>query len=159
MQRVNTPLTPPRLAFAGLCALGILAIAYGAALELTRQKRGNTLVSTSQYRIRLVSAAIWLTILSANFYAVTALWPVARYLPGGRLTPASKAEATLFIQVIGGSFSLVFVAFFLFILDLRQTRREREALERKRQSDFAELTRTNLARPDPAVEDCETPLT
>lgn len=146
MQHVNLPLSPPRL-FAALCVMGILAIAYGAAAEMSRQKRGNTLVSPRQYRIRLISAAVWMVILTANFYAVTALWPEeARYLPNGRLTPESKAQAQLFIKVIGGSFSLVFVGLGLFVLDMRHTARERQALELKRQKDFAELTSSELMR-------------
>lgn len=145
MQRVNMPLSAPRLIFAALCLLGILAIAYGAALEISRQKRGNTLISQRQHRIRLVSAAVWIVILAANFYAVTELWPVARYLPSRALTPESKEQARLFIKVVGGSFSLVFVGLFLFFLDLRQTARERQALEQQRQRDFAELTRAGAA--------------
>jgi hypothetical protein len=143
-----SPLSPPRLAFAVLCALGFLAIAYGAALEISRQKRGETLVKPRQFRIRMISAAIWMTILAANFYAVTALWPDARYLPTGALTPESKQQARLFIQVVGGSFSLVFIGLFFFLVDMRQTARERQAMEQQRQREFATITRAAQNRED-----------
>lgn len=145
MQRVNTPLSPPRLVFAALCALGILVIGYGAALEISRQKRGVTLVSPRQYRIRLVSAAVWIVILLLSCYAVTDLWWVARYTPSGRLTPESRAEAIRFLKVLFGSFSLLVVGLVLFVFDMRQTAKERRALESKRQQEFAALARAGAA--------------
>ena len=126
-QHVNS--SPSRVAFATLCAFGILVIAYGAALEISRQKRGGGIVSPRQFRVRMVSAAVWMVILAANFYAVTALWPTAEYKSPGVLTAASKAQARLFIQVVGASFSLVFVGLFLFFIDMRHTARERHELE------------------------------
>lgn len=143
---MNTPLSPSRLAFVGLCLLGIVIIAYGAALEITRQRRGATLVSPRQFRIRMVSALIWMTILMANAYAITLLWPEAHYISPGKLTAESKAQARLFVQVIGGSFSLVFLGLFLFLLDMRQTTRERLSLELQHQRDLAALARESAAR-------------
>jgi hypothetical protein len=142
---VNTPISPSRLAFAALCLLGIVVIGYGAALEITRQRRGATLVSPRQFRIRMISASIWITILAANAYAVTALWPQANYLTSGKLTPESKAQARLFVQVIGGSFSLVFIGLFLFLLDVRQTTRERLSLQMQHQRDLVALARESAA--------------
>lgn len=120
-------------------------IAYGAALEISRQRRGGGLVSPRQFRVRMVSAAIWLLILTANFYAVTALWPTAVYQANGKLTDASRAEAQLFVKVLGGSFSLVFFALILFFLDMRHTARERQQLELQRQQNLASLARDAAA--------------
>ncbi|HEX8550235.1 MAG TPA: hypothetical protein VF681_01640 [Abditibacteriaceae bacterium] len=132
----------PRLWFALLCALGVVAITIAAVLEIARFRRGAAL-SKRQFRARMVSAAIWILILGANFYAVTALWPEAKYLSPGKLTPESKQQARLFLAVIGGSFCLIFVALGLFLFDVWQLSRERQALRDKFARELAALAREN----------------
>ena len=127
------------MAFATLCVVGMLVIAYGAALEFSRQRRGGGLVSPRQFRVRMVSAAVWLVILTGNLYAVTLLWPEARYLASGSLTPESKEQARTFLRVVGGSFSLVFVALALFFIDMRHSARERHELELRHESELAAI--------------------
>ena len=87
----------------------------------------------------MVSAAIWLAILAANFYAVTALWPDLKYLAPGKLSPQSKEQVRLFVYVMGGSFGLIFIALGLLFFDLRHIARERREQRQKFKSEIASL--------------------
>jgi hypothetical protein len=84
-----------RLVFAVLCAAGVLAICAGAALEIGRWRRGEIL-SSRQFRARMVSAAIWITILMTNLYAVTALWPEVKYLSPAWFRPKANIRRAFF---------------------------------------------------------------
>ena len=134
-----------RIFFAVLCAAGVVAISIGAALEIRRFRRGEIL-SPRQFRARMVSAAIWLAILAANFYAVTALWPDLKYLAPGKLSPQSKEQVRLFVYVMGGSFGLIFIALGLLLFDLRHISRERQLQRAKFKADIAELAQQSKQR-------------
>ncbi|HEX8834952.1 MAG TPA: hypothetical protein VF719_12160 [Abditibacteriaceae bacterium] len=149
-------MTTSRLLFAIICALLAGVVAVAAGMEIARFRRGGGLVSQRQFRFRMVSAAIWLVILMANFYAVTALWPTPVLDAAGTLTPASKAQARHFLIVIGGAFSLIFVALFLFAYDWWQLSRERLLHEARSQAEFARLAREELQRVETAREKTET---
>jgi hypothetical protein len=83
----------------------------------------------------MASTLLWLIIIGANLYAVTALWPEGPR--AGVPTAEAKAQARLFLLVIGGAFSLVFVGIGLFAYDLLQIRRERQVHQLKFLADMA----------------------
>ena len=129
-----------RHAFALLCALGIIAIGVGAVLEATRFRRGASVISARQFRLRMLSAALWLVVLGALFYAVVMLWPQ----PGN--TVEAREQAANFLLVIGGAFSLILVNLVLFAYDLWQLAREREAHRAQFDQEFAAMASAEVAR-------------
>jgi hypothetical protein len=135
-----------RWAFALLCALGIVAILCGIALEISRFRRGSGLISPRQFRIRMVSAVLWLIIVGANLYAVTALWPEGT--ASGLSQEEAKAQARLFLLVVGGAFSLVIVALGLFAWDLVSISKERHIHEAKFLNEIAEAARAEALKRD-----------
>jgi Na+/proline symporter len=69
------PADPYRLAFAALCILCALAILTGAFMEIARARRGESLLAPWHFRLRLISAVIWVIILFSVVSLVTVLWP------------------------------------------------------------------------------------
>ncbi len=128
----------PRGIFAILCLIGFVVIAFGTWWE-TARVRGLTpadkaLAPSHQLKLRLMSAAIWLLIFAANFYAVVWLWPT-----GAPHSPQLKSSAKLFAAVLMGGFSLLIPAFLLLFIDLMNTSRTRREAVVLRQQNMAQL--------------------
>lgn len=162
-----------RYGFALLCALGMVAILFGTVLEIARFRRharqaarlvssnaiasngiagdsivgdaiGNaSLISPRQFRLRLISAALWMLILGALFYAVTKLWP-ARHTSTPTLEEIDQARR--FAMTLICAFMGMFVAFGLLVWDMMQLARERQAQTARFHQGLAELARTEAAR-------------
>jgi hypothetical protein len=129
-----------RHAFALLCVLGIVAIGVGAVLEANRFRHGASVISARQFRLRMLSAVLWIAVLAALFYAVVMLWPQ----PGN--TVEAREQAANFLLVIGGAFSLILVNLVLFAYDLWQLAREREAQRVRFNQEFTDMARAEVAR-------------
>jgi hypothetical protein len=69
-------LNDPRFIFACLCWLGMLVIAFGAAVEIREKLTGNAL-SKVHFYVRMTSATCWLVSLGLMSFAVIARWPRA----------------------------------------------------------------------------------
>lgn len=128
----------PRGIFALLCLVGFCVILFGAWWEVARVRRlapeDKVFALSHQLKMRLMSAAIWLVIIAANFYAVVWLWPTAA--PG---TPLLKSQARLFAGVLLGAFALLIPAFILLFSDLMSTSRARREGIALRQQNMAKL--------------------
>jgi hypothetical protein len=105
--------------FAISCLLCLVAIATGAVLEIVRQQRGESLLRPSQFRLRILSALIWMIALGSMAFAVTFLWPER----------GNDVAARKFLSVLSGALSLVFFAVILLAYDLWQVARERRVRE------------------------------
>jgi hypothetical protein len=140
-QRINVMSAfTARHGFALLCALGMVIIGVGALLEASRFRRGASVISPRQFRLRMLSAALWIAILAALFCAVVLLWPQGR-------SPAElREQATTFLMVVGGAFSLILVNLVLFAYDLWQLARERRAQEARLNREFTALANAEVTR-------------
>lgn len=126
----------PRGIFALLCLVVFVVILFGAWWEVARVRRlaPEDQALSRQLKLRLMSAAIWLIIIAANFYAVVWLWPTA---PPN--TPLLKSQARLFAGVLLGGFALLIPAFILLFFDLMNTSRARREGIVLRQQNMAKL--------------------
>jgi hypothetical protein len=124
--------------FAILCLVGFIVILFGAWWEVARVRRlapeDEAFAMSRQLKLRLMSAAIWLIIIAANFYAVVWLWPTA-----APHTPLLKSQARLFAGVLLGGFLLLIPAFILLFSDLMNTSRARREGVELRQQNMAKL--------------------
>lgn len=103
-----------RMVFALLCVLGIIALAGGLLFEIGRQKRAGsaTLVSPRQFRVRVISAVVWMGVLGLFAYAMMFLWPTA-----GK-TPEGAAQAKNFILTMGAAVTLICIGIMLLCYDI-----------------------------------------
>lgn len=115
--------------FAVSCLLCFIAIAIGAILEVVRQQRGESLLRPSQFRLRMLSAFVWMIALASLAYAVSFLWP----------QKGDLAQARKFLSLISGAFSLIFIAVLLLGYDMWQLARERKIKETQFQLNLASL--------------------
>ena len=122
------------------CLLCMIAIAIGAGLEVWRQKRGESLLRPSQFRLRIFSALIWMIALGSLAYAVAFLWPNPELSLIERRDQAQK-----FLSLISGSLMLLLIGLVLLGYDMWQLARER----RLKQAQF------NLQLLDMAREEIE----
>lgn len=124
--------------FAILCLVGFIVILFGAWWEVARVRRlapeDEAFAMSRQLKLRLMSAAIWLIIIAANFYAVVWLWPTA-----APHTPLLKSQAKHFATVVLGGFALLIPAFILLFSDLMNTSRARREGIELRQQNMAKL--------------------
>jgi hypothetical protein len=140
-----------RYIFALFCALGMLAMGFGALLEMARFRRHarrgtaaesdesstlvpESIISLRQYRFRLVSAVIWMIVLGALGYATAALWPE-------RGSPQALEQARRFVTVVGAALSLLIVALVLFLWDVIVLSRERRRQTARFYQGLADMAR------------------
>ncbi|MBV9867134.1 MAG: hypothetical protein JO316_17400 [Abitibacteriaceae bacterium] len=123
-----------KTAFALLCLLGIIAITTGACLELVRKRRGESVISANQLRLRMMSAVIWLIILGSLCYAVLFLWPEA----------GNMQQARQFLSVVSGSFLLFGIALLLLLYDVWQVNRARRQHEVRFNQQLAAMARMEV---------------
>lgn len=102
--------------FAALCILAMIAVLTGAILEMRRSRRGESLISLNQYRLRLLSAFIWVIVLGSLSYATLFLWP----------EPGDRAQGYRFLSVVSGAGLLFIIGIALLLVDIFQLSRERQ---------------------------------
>jgi hypothetical protein len=122
--------------FAIVCLLGVVAVATVAALEVNRMRRGESLITPRQFRLRMISAVIWMVLLGSTAYAMLFLWPAPGDLVAGRH----------FLRVMLGVILLLLIALLLFIVDLMQLRRERRLYEMQFSEQLASLAQAEIER-------------
>ncbi len=94
--------------FALLCLLGVIAIGTGAVLEINRMRRKESIIGVNQFRLRLLSAVVWMIILGSTGYALLYLWPEKGDTPA----------ALRFLSVVSGIILLLVIGFVLLMYDL-----------------------------------------
>jgi hypothetical protein len=126
-----------RMVFALLCVLGMILLAGGLLFEIGRQKRsgGHTLVSPRQFRVRVISALVWMGVLGLFAYAMMFLWPTAGN------TPLGKAQATNFILTMGAAVTLICVGIMLLCYDIITLLRAQRQHSAMVYAQFAETVR------------------
>lgn len=125
----------PRVVFAVLCLVGLIAILCGALFEFGRQKRAAT-ISSRHFRWRMVSALLWVIILGSLAYATIFLWPV----------PPTQQTVRRFGAVLAGSMSLMLLAFVLMLFDFYLTSKTRQAQSARMRLEMAEIARIEIER-------------
>jgi len=129
-----------KIAFAVLCLLGILAVGIGALLEISRKRQGNTVVTPVQFKLRMISAVIWMIVLGSLFYAVVFLWPQRG------LGMETERQARQFLSVVSGSFLLIAVALGLLVYDLWRLAREGRVHEARFNQQLIALAHAEVER-------------
>lgn len=136
------PVADAKSGFALLCLAGVVAIATGAALEINRMRRGESIISLGHLRLRLVSALVWMALLGSTAYALLYLWPA----------PGDAEQARRFLSVVSGVIVLLVIGMALLLYDVwqvgRQQRRQQERFNRQLET----LARTEIARHLPPTE-------
>lgn len=122
--------------FGILCLIAMILVATGALLEIARTRRGESILTPNQFRLRMLSALVWLTILGSLSYAVIFLWPQRGDLAGQRK----------FISVVSGSILLLIIGFFLFAYDMWQLARQRRLQEARFNLQVTQMARDEIAR-------------
>jgi hypothetical protein len=127
--------------FVASCLLGLVAIAAGALLEIARQRRGESLLRTSQFRLRIFSALIWMIALGSLAYAAAFLWPQHGAAPAVR-----KAQAEKFLSVISGAMTLLLIGILLLGYDMWQLARERRLKEAQFNLQLVDMAREEIEK-------------
>jgi hypothetical protein len=122
--------------FALMCLLGIIAVAVAAVLEIRRVRRGESVVTPLQFRLRMVSALIWVLVLGSTSYAILQLWPA----------PKDQDQAKRFISVISGVVLLLIIALLLMVYDLRLFALQRRRREAEFNQELAALAQAEIQR-------------
>ena len=122
--------------FALLCLLGVVAVATAAMLEVARMRRGESVISPRQFRLRLLSAVIWMILLGSTSYAMFFLWPERGDLEQSRR----------FLSVMSGVILLLLLALLLFIYDVWQFARQRRQREAQFQQQLLEMAQAEIQR-------------
>jgi hypothetical protein len=122
--------------FALLCLLGIIAVAVAAVLEIRRMRRGESLITAGQFRLRLLSAVIWMILLGSTSYAILALWP----------QPGDAVRAVRFFSVVSGIVLLLIIALLLMAYDLWQFSIQRRIREAEFNRELAAMAQAEIQR-------------
>lgn len=128
--------TTARTLFSATCLAGMTIIAVAALLEILRQRKGESLLRASQFRLRIFSALVWVILLGAFAFAVAFLWP-------------EKGDDEMmykFASVIGGSIALLLIALFLLLYDVWQVGRQRRITELKFNQQLGNMAREEIEK-------------
>lgn len=127
--------------FALLCLLCVIAVATGAWLEIARTRRGDNLLAPRHFRLRLISAVVWILALLSLAGAVTIWWPPPH--------PTDNQRLQLY-AVFTGAISLMTIGLLLGVADFWIVSRTRHKVEREQALRFSqqlhELAETETAR-------------
>jgi hypothetical protein len=123
------------------CLLGLVAIAVGALLEITRQRRGESLLRPSLFRLRIVSALIWILTLGSLAYAVAFLWP-----QHDAAFALRRAQAEKFLSVVSGALLLLLIGVLLLAYDMWQLARERRLKEAQFHLQMANMAQAEIEK-------------
>lgn len=126
----------PRNIFALLCLLGIVAVAVVAVLEIRRVRRGESLVTIGQFRLRMLSALVWMILLGSTSYAILVLWP----------EPNDAVKALRFFSVVCGIVLLLIIALLLMAYDLWQFSLQRRLREAEFNRQLAAMAQAEIQR-------------
>lgn len=135
-----------RLAFGLLCIAALLAVAIGALLEIARARRAvlggdatvetSTLVSRNQFRLRMLSAVVWMIVLASLAYATLMLWPA----------PGDSVTARRFVAVVSGALLLILIGLFLLAYDMWLVGRQRRLQEKQFERQLNDLAQSEIER-------------
>jgi len=135
-----------RLAFGLLCIAALFAVASGALLEVARARRAasdgsvaeeaSTLVSRNQFRLRMLSAVVWMIVLGSLAYATLRLWPA----------PGDAVTARRFVAVVSGAVLLIFIGLFLLAYDMWLMGRRRRLQEKQFERQLNDLAQSEIER-------------
>jgi cytochrome c-type biogenesis protein CcmH/NrfF len=127
--------------FALLCVLGVITVVVGIWLETARARRGESLLSPRHFRLRLISALIWIIIL----FSVAGLATI--WFPG---PPATKEQVLRSASVLSGVLWLITIALILLAGDMWLLARARRRVELQQSIQFSQqfrdLAETETAR-------------
>jgi cbb3-type cytochrome oxidase subunit 3 len=129
-------ITTFNLIFSGLCLLAIIAVATGAALEIARTRRGESIISTNQFRLRMLSSLVWIATLGSLAYATLYLWPA----------PGDSVTARRFLSLVSGAILLFFIGLFLLAYDVWLVNRGRRQQEKQFQQHLDALAQEEIER-------------
>ena len=132
---------PANWIFALSCLICMLAIAAGAIIEIARQRRGDSLLRPGLFRLRILSALIWIIALAALSYATGFLWPAKDAT--GKVDVASIRK---FSSMLSGAMMLIFIAIALLAYDVLQVARERRVREAQFNRQLDDMAREELAK-------------
>jgi hypothetical protein len=118
--------------FALLCVLCAIAITTGGWIEMARVRRGESLLAPRHFRVRLLSAAIWVFALLSLAGAVTIWWPKVNATFNQRLQS---------FAILNGAFCLIVVALLLLVVDMWMLASARRKVEREQTLRFSEQLR------------------
>jgi len=136
-----------RTIFALICLLGIIAVGIAALFEFRRMHRGESVITSTQFRLRMFSAWIWMVLLGSTSYAILMLWPETGNLgAGARPTPEQTLQAKRFLSVISGVFLLLIIALGLIAYDLVLFARQRKQKQAEFNRELAALAEIEIAR-------------
>lgn len=132
--------------FAILCLAALIAVATGAVLEIGRARRAaaneeagaevGTLVSRNQFRLRMLSALVWMIVLGSLAYATLFLWP----------SPGDAVTARRFVSVISGAVLLIFIGLFLLFYDMWLVARQRRLQEKHFEHQLNAMAQAEIER-------------
>lgn len=134
-----------RFGFGLLCLAGLIAVAVGAVLEIGRARRaaqesmpadGAPLVGVNQFRLRILSAVVWMIVLGALAYATMFLWP----------TPGDMVTARRFVALVSGAVSLIVIGLFLLAYDMWLVSRRRRMQEKYFERQLNEMAQAEIER-------------
>jgi len=122
--------------FALLCLLGIIAIVVAVVLEIRRVRRGESVITIGQFRLRLLSALVWMILLGSTSYAILVLWP----------QPGNQLQAQRFVSVVSGVVLLLIIGLLLMAYDLWQFSVQRRIREAEFNRELAKMAQTEIQR-------------
>lgn len=130
-----------RTIFAISCLLSLVAIATGAALEIARQKRGESLLRPGHFRLRIFSALVWMIALGSLAYAVAFLWPQPDLDFAAR-----REQAEQFLSVISGAMALLLIGIFMLTYDMWRLWQERHLKEAQFNLHLVDIARAEIEK-------------
>ena len=132
-----------QLVFGIICVLALLAIICGALYEIGRVRResssGNIVISPSQFRLRLLSAAVWFIALATLAYCATFGLPVRE---NGVVVRGLVLKQWL--ALTGGAFLLVIIALALLAYDIWRVRARSRVQESRFQQQLEQLAQREI---------------
>lgn len=127
----------PQIVFPLTCLLGFFVIAGAALYEIGRHRRGEGVISPVHFRVRMVSAAIWMAILLSLGYGVAFEWPRDK----------NDIEAiTKLQQSFSRASMMMLLAGLLFAVDLWFTLKLRASYQMKGRRDINKFAQEEIAR-------------
>jgi polyferredoxin len=106
--------------FGLMCLVALIAVATGAALEIARRRRGESIIGPSQFRLRMFSAIVWILALGSLSAATLLLWP----------SPGDNQMARRFLTMVSGAILLLLIGLLLLVYDVWLINQGRKAQEK-----------------------------
>jgi apolipoprotein N-acyltransferase len=105
-----------RLIFVALCTAGLFSIGFSALFELSKVRRGTSMLSPLHFRWRMVSVVLWMFVFGSFAFATLFLWPQ---------NAQDRITGQRFASVIAGAITLMLIALLITVFDVFLTFQER----------------------------------